>query len=424
MLAALSPISIPPLARPADDVDVAIVGAGAAGIAAARLCVAEGLTVAVFEARNRVGGRAVTVRLGGHPVDLGAHWLHAGGVNPLVRLGRDRGEPLRMAPGQGHVWIGGRCATRAERLEHSRGFERADRAFGGASRNEADVSISRAVPPLGRWRGAIEATMALISGRPLDEVSAQDFPSEEFGDNHFIRGGYGSYLARLASGLPIRLSCPVEAIDWSGSGVRLMTARGEVTARACIVTVPTPLLKAGSIRFAPGLPPATSNAIEGFLPGIYEHVVLAWPDTPFRGADRLTKVTTERASYGLLTNIEGGPIHYLELDYATVRAVGGRDRLARFARTFLSGAFGHAAIRNLRVLGVTDWFHDPWSLSSWSVVPPGRVPIRAEMARPVDGRLWFAGEAVSKAMWGTVGGAWEEGERAAREIFASLGAAG
>ncbi len=415
------PISTPPLTEPAAEVDVAIVGAGAAGIAAARACLAAGRTVAVLEARDRVGGRAVTVRLGGHPVDLGAHWLHAGGLNPLVRIGRERGEPLRRAPGKGHLVVDGRKATRAERRGYDRGFDRADRSFNAAGRAPEDCSLAQALPPLGQWRSALAATMALISGRPLEEVSARDFPSDEFGDNYFIRGGYGAFLSRLAANLPIRLGCPVTAIDWSGRGVRLTTPQGSVQASAAIVTVPTPVLQAGAIRFLPSLPAGMAEAIAGFLPGAYEHVVLNWPGAPFPGPDRLTKLITPTRSLGLLTNIEGAPIHYLELDYRTAVEAGSRDRSARLARDFLRGIFGARAIRDLRVLEVTDWLNDPWALSSWSVVPPGRVPIREDYARPVGDRLWFAGEATSRSLWGTVGGAWEEGERAAGEILATLG---
>ncbi len=97
----LRPISTPPLAHPTGDVEIAIVGAGAAGIAAARLCRAAGVSVAVLEARGRIGGRAVTVRLGGHQVDLGAHWLHAGDLNPLVRIGRVSGALIAEFGGVG-----------------------------------------------------------------------------------------------------------------------------------------------------------------------------------------------------------------------------------------------------------------------------------------------------------------------------------
>ena len=415
----LQPISAPPLTQPGQDVDVAIVGAGAAGIAAARRCRAAGLRVAVLEARDRVGGRAVTVSLGGHPVDLGAHWLHAGDLNPLVRLGRERGERLRRAPYDGPLVVDGRFEGREGRRRHGQAFERADLAFAQAARQPADEPIAAAMPPLGRWGASIAATMALISGRPLHEVSVHDFPSDEFGDNYFIRGGYGAYLARLAAGLPVRLGCPVTAIDWAGPGVALETPAGRVRARAAVVTVPVPLLEGGGVRFSPALPVAVGEAIAGFLPGAYEHAILNWPGSPFRKPDRLTKIVGRRGLRGMLTGMDGAPFHYLELDYATSA---GRNRaaLARLTRDFLRNTFGAAATRGLRVLAVTDWLTDPWSRLAWAVVPPGRADDRLTLAQPVGERIWFAGEAVSRGMWGTVGGAWEEGERAADEIAARL----
>ena len=83
--------------------DVAIVGAGSAGIAAARRLLASGLTVTVLEARNRIGGRTLTRRFTGHPLDLGAHWLHAGPINPLVKLGRARGTSWLAAQSSGAI---------------------------------------------------------------------------------------------------------------------------------------------------------------------------------------------------------------------------------------------------------------------------------------------------------------------------------
>ena len=414
----------PVVQHPASNVEVAIVGAGAAGIAAARHCVAAGLTVRVLEARNRVGGRAVTASFGGHPIDLGAHWLHAGSVNPLVRLGLARGEPLRRAPRDGQLVVDGRFASRTERTEHGTAFDRADRAFAAAARTGRDPSLAAAFPPLGRWGASIAATMALVSGRPLAEVSSADFPSEEFGDNYFIAGGYGAYLARLAKGLPIRLGAPVSSVDWSGRSVRLLTATGEVTgARAVIVTVPLPVLQSGTLAFTPGLPSLPAEAVASFLPGTYEHVILNWPDTPFRRPDRLTKITGRRGSYGMLTAIDGAPFHYLELDHETVARFDGRgaDALARFARRFLRDAIGsRAGLSSGRTLHVTDWRHDRWAACSWAVVPPGAAGIRTDIRSPVPGRIWFAGEATSRTMWGTVGGAWAEGERAAQEAVDSL----
>ena len=419
---AIRPVFAPRLGPVPSDVDVVIVGAGAAGIGAARRCLARGLGCAVLEARDRVGGRCVTAPIGGHAVDLAAHWLHAGGLNPLVSLGRERGEPLSPAHKTGLMVVDGARADDALARQHRAAFEAAGAAIAAASRQARDPSIAEILPDLGRWRAPVAATLALISGRPLDEVSAQDFPSEEFGDNWFVQGGYGAYLARLAEGLPIALGHAVERIDWSGEGVSVEGPWGRLAATAAIVTIPLALLADDAVRFTPGLPDPVRGALDGFLPGTYEHVVLHWPDSPFLEPDRLAKIVGETSSYGLMTRLDGSPIHYLEIDHGTAEAHR-RDAasLAAFARDWLAAQLGPEAVRGLTVPHVTDWVGDPWSREAWAVARPGRADDRTAVAAPVGERLWIANEATSRRLWGTVGGAWEEGEAAAEAVAAGLG---
>lgn len=406
--------------------DVIVLGAGAAGIAAARRLVADGLSVAVLEARGRVGGRAVTTALRGHAVDLGAHWLHAGPVNPLVALGKVRGEPLRRAAQESHLVVGRRFARAEERVAFRRAFDVADRIMTqaacapGPDRAVASVQM----PSLGPWRERILLVHALVSGRPLHSVSLQDWPSMEYGDNFFVAGGYGAYLARLAQGLPIRLKAPVTRISWSGAGVTVEIEGGaRFAAKAVIVTLPVMVLRQ-SIRFAPALPEATRAAIDGFGVGIYEHTVLHWPGSPFRGSDRLASVLGGRHKPpGMLARIDGTPFHYFELDAACAEAadsLGDDDAERRFARAVLAEHFGHDRLRNLSIPAVTRWRHDPWSLGSWAVVPPGHAGARRVLHQPVGERVWFAGEALSHEQWGTVGGAYQEGERAAASVTEHL----
>jgi monoamine oxidase len=403
------------------DPDVIVVGAGAAGIAAARRLVAAGARVAVLEARDRIGGRAVTVPLKGHPVDLGAHWLHDGPVNPLVALGTERRERLRRAPQGGHVFIRG---ARRDRSGLDRAFAVAEVAMKVAARSAEDRAAASALPPLGPWIRRAAAIHGLVSGRPLAEVSLHDFPDMDYADNRFIAGGLGAFLARLGAGLPVSLRSPVTSIDRSGRGVRVEGPAGTLRARAAIVTVPAILLREERIRFVPALPGATVDALRSFAPGIYEHVVLHWPGSPFRGADRLAHLVGTRFDPpGLLTRIDGTPFHYFELDAASARSLDGRDRFApaRFARRALNSHFGFRAISGLTVPAVSAWRHDPWSLASWAVLAPGAAGMRDALRPSVDGRIWFAGEALSRSQWGTAGGAWREGERAADEVAAALG---
>ncbi|CAO4154648.1 flavin monoamine oxidase family protein [Methylorubrum extorquens] len=402
--------------------DVIVIGAGAAGIASARRLIERGLSVAVLEARDRVGGRAVTTQLRGHAIDLGAHWMHAGPINPLVALAQSRGEPLRRAAQHEHLWIGRRPARADEEAAFSRAFDVADRAITGAASRAQDGPAASALPRhLGPWRERIAGVHALVSGRPLEEVSLHDWPSMEYGDNFFIAGGYGAYLARLALGLPIRLGCPVAGLDWSGPGVRVQLADGgRLAARAVIITVPMPVLQA-AFRFDPPLPEPTRAAIDGFLSGIYEHVVLHWPSAPFHGRDRLASVVGGRHKPpGMLTRIDGTPFHYFELDTALTRALdaagAGSDGARRLARADLAEHFGCAALADLAIPAVTAWRHDPWSRGSWAVVPPGHAAARATLQEPVGERIWFAGEANSRAQWGTAGGGYEEGQRAADRV--------
>ena len=410
--------------------DVVVVGAGAAGIAAARRIREAGLSVSVLEARDRVGGRAVTTLLQGRAVDLGAHWLHAGPVNPLVALGKARGEPLRKAAQTSHLVIGRRPGRAEEWRAFRRAFDRAEAAMTlGAREPGEDRPAGSVVPPgLGPWRDRIDLVHALVSGRPLGEVSLHDWPSMEYGDNFFIRGGYGAYLARLAQGLPVALSTPVRRIDWSGmgagAGVRVATDAGTIRAAAAIVTLPVMVLRAMPL-FAPALPDGVRSAIDGFRSGVYEHVVLHWPSVPFRGRDRLASVVGGRhRPPGLLTRIDGAPLHYFELDAALAGMLDAhRDppqAARRLVRAVLAEHFGLAASRDLKMPAVTEWRHDPWSRGSWAVVPPGHAGARTALRAAVGDRLWFAGEALSREQWGTVGGAWEEGERAARAVLRHL----
>lgn len=407
-----------------------MIGAGAAGIAAARRCLAHGLSVVVIEARDRVGGRAVTAALAGQPVDLGAHWLHAANANGLVAEARRLGLALFDAPQEPRLMIGAREASgRETRVFHDAWAALAEEIAGiGAA---ADLlPASAALDRLGLDAAAFRDALAFAHGPfacgvALDAIGAADFAAAQDDLDLFVEGGYGALVATLADGLPIALATPATRVRWSGAGVRVETPAGVLAARALIVTAPAPILARGDIVFDPPLPAATRDALGALRPASYEHVVLSWPGGPLREAANTTVALDGHATdnLGLLANFDGGSMHYADLGGPLVGALGSPAARADHVREQLAARFGAAATAGLAVLHASRWGEDRWSGCAWTVAPPGAHGARAALREPIGARILLAGEATSSTLWGTIGGAWAEGERAADAAAAMLGAA-
>lgn len=407
--------------------DVAIIGAGAAGIAAARRCLALGLSVALIEARPRVGGRAFTADLAGQSTDIGAHWLHAARANGLVAAARAFDLPLFDAPREPLLVVGAREASAAETRALHGAWEALEDAIGALAQAGDVAPCSDALASLAAEHAEHAATAAFTHGpfscgAELAQIGAADFAAAEDDFDLFVAEGYGALVSRLADGLPIALDTKATRIDWSGAGVAVETARGRLQARFAIVTVPVPVLQAAGLVFDPPLPDATTQAIGALRPAAYEHVVLDWPGGPFReGANRTVVFSGgPEDRLGLLANFDGGHRHYADLGGALAAALPDADARAEHVRASLAARFGARATAGLRVLHASDWGEDPLSAGAWAYAPPGAYHARAALRDPVGERLVLAGEATSLTQWGTIGGAWSEGERAARIAAASL----
>lgn len=417
-------------AQGAGDVDIVIVGAGAAGIAAARRVLAAKRRCVVIEATDRIGGRCVTdTQLFGMPFDRGAHWIHAPEINPLVKLGKDAGLDIYPAPPGQKIRIGRRYARESELEDYLSVLVRANRAIGDAARGKVDVSCAQALPKdLGDWRSTIEFVLGPFScAKDLNEVSSVDFSrSLERDVDAFSRQGYGALLTKLAEGLPIRLSTPATRIEtWQRGKVTVETPRGAVVARAAIVTVSTGVLAANKLRFDPELPKRHLDAIGRLRLGSYDHVALETTGAPF-GPDRdiLVYEKSEGArTAAMLANISGTPLCVVELAGKLGRELSaeGERAMVDYALEWLSGLYGAEVRRSISKVYATRWNVEPYVLGAFSAATPGGQPSRAALMEPVRERVWFAGEAVHETLWGTVGGAWQSGERAAEAAMIKLG---
>jgi len=420
---------------PATDTDVIVIGAGLAGLGAARALRERGIPCVVLEATGRIGGRAWTAyprALGGVWFEMGAIWLHSAERNPLVPIARAAGETLLRANElrQKRTFIGVREATLSEYVDYDDAWDRYE-----ASADEilaatpdaplAAVADRRTDDP---WALTVEAFEGpVICVAEAERFSLRDWRTNALeGSNLVPDGGIGAFVERhLGAGLDIRLDTPATRIIWNGPGgrVSVQTPRGALSAHHCIVTVSTGVLASDALRFEPRLPAATQEAIAHLPMGLAMKVVLRATGTdrldlpmhcsvdrritergetliPFQcwpfGRDYVQGWIGAETAWGLARDGEAAAV---EFTLAQLRAIfGGRvDRL-------------FAGCTRL----VTRWDADPWTRGVYSWVPVGQADARRRLAEPLgDGHLLFAGEACNDGFAGTLAGAWISGLAAA-----------
>ena len=413
------------MTRPALREDgVLVVGAGVAGLAAAKRLREHGIPVVVLEAARRIGGRAWTSlppELGGAVFDHGASWLHAANRNPLANAERNHlldADATRTEL----LFVDGRPATAAEEAGYDAAWERLDAVVAPALEGP-DRTLAEAMRPMqddlwaatvATWEGAI------IAAADADELGVQDWRRNTLeGPNLQPPEGIGAFVARRLAG-PVRLDAAVSRLDWRGSLVRAETARGTVSAAAAIVTVSTGVLASGEIWFNPPLPPDVQAAIHALPMGLLTKVALHAPD---RGASGI-------AANSLLVRRDGRMTFNAwpqDRPYVT-GFVGGRlawslaeDKRAAvaLAREEVGAMLGEAIRLSGRAL-VTGWGVDRWHRGAYAYARPGDAEQRAALAGSFVGeRLLFAGEACrTDGLAGTVGGACLSGQDAADRLLA------
>ncbi|GAB0118995.1 flavin monoamine oxidase family protein [Acidisoma sp. 7E03] len=422
------------------EVDVAILGAGAAGLAAAAALRAAGRNTLILEAAAQPGGRARTTRpapLGGAWLDEGAAWIHMAEHNPLVPMAEAAGIPLTEAfRNASRMFVGSREATAAEHAAYEAATAQWDAIVMGHPA-APDTDLATAIGPFRHenpWAPTIEAWEAsLIQSVDAPYLSLADFRLNQLdGLNLMAPEGLGRLLLDLFLPLagPIRLGCPATAIDWSGPQIRIETPEGVVTAAQVIVTVSTGVLASGDLRFTPALPAATAQAIHDLPMGLLSKIVLRAAGEARGGIGDHTHLFRKRDTLEspLLSLIAWprGTDHVIafvggDAAWAVAEEPAAAEALFRAEWCAMLGA---DADRLFAADGLftTTWATDPHHRGAYSYARPGATTARARLAEPVgEGRLLFAGEACrTDGTAGTVGGAVLDGRRAAARLLAGL----
>jgi monoamine oxidase len=412
------------------DVDVVVIGAGAAGLAAARRLRAADRSTVVLEARNRVGGRAWTETDSfGFPLDRGCHWLHSADVNPLRPIAQELGLGVVELDRDRSRRTEGSSLSADEMAECTAAVADFFDLASAAGRAGRDVAVADVVPSDSRWRSIFDAIMTWSASVEVDAISTLDYATyRDTGKDWPVRDGLGTVIARHGADVPVTLGAPVEAVDWRGGAVVVSCSAGMVRSDAVVITVPTSVLAAGAIRFDPPLPSATVAAFENLPLGTADKVDLLLDEsgTAMLPADtyRIGRIDTSRTNSLWIRHL-GRPTvtGFLGGNLARDLEAAGEAAAIAFVTDELASHFGQDIRRCIRKGVASAWGTDPYTLGGYSCARPGHAHRRADLAAPVDGRLFFAGEATSIDAYSTAHGAHLSGLRAADEVLAAWPAA-
>ncbi|WP_441233087.1 flavin monoamine oxidase family protein [Bradyrhizobium sp. 930_D9_N1_4] len=406
-------------------VDVAIIGAGAAGLGAAHALQGSGRSAIVLEGRDRLGGRAWTVQASPDVTfDVGCGWLHSADKNSFVAIARQLGFEVNkdLPPWRERAY--GDAFPQSERDAFMREMDAFYERMWQAAQKGRDEPASLSLEPGNRWNPMIDAVSTYINGCELKDMSTLDWDAyEDTNFNWRVRRGYGALVTAYGAPCSVALNCNVTLIDHSSKRIRIATSQGTLTADKVIVTVPTNLIADEAIRFSPPLP-AKVGAAAGLPLGVDDKVTLALSDAeafPREGNLRGATMRTEMGTYHIRPFgqpcIEG----FFGGSFARALEEAGAGAIAAQSIDEIAGFLGNDIRRKLKPLYESRWAHDPFARGSYSHALPGHAGDRAVLAAPVDGRLFFAGEATSPEFFTTAHGARDSGERAAKEVLAVLG---
>jgi monoamine oxidase len=402
--------------------DVVIVGAGTAGLSAAKTLKKFGYSVIVLEAEAFVGGRCrtdnSTFKI---PFDVGGSWLHSAKINPLARLAEKHGVCLHKENWD-WTWIysNGALLSPPQVKEYSKYHTSMWQEINKAGAEDIDQSVEKTLPN-SPWKKLVKNLIAPMLGADPDVVSSADvYQYADAKGDWLLAGGLGAFIKNLHSDVDVVINCPVSKIDYSGDGVKVESSAGSINAKYVILTVSTGVLAAEHIKFIPQLPKWKLEAINLLPTGLLNKIGLEF-DTSWQGAQQ-----GQVANY-LVNDSDFCTINFGF--YNTNLAVGfvagrfaeqleneGVGAATNFCLEGLKAIFGNNVTKYIHKTTETAWKGNLYTLGSYSYALPGSADARLLLSKTLADRLFFAGEATMLNAQATVHGAYLSGIEVAEKI--------
>ncbi len=431
------------------NVDVVVIGAGAAGLSASSEFLKRGKSVICVEAMDRIGGRCFTDhRIFGIPYDIGAHWMHNYSGNNLAKYGIKKSdkfdvyeikENLLVYDGLNKINSNNLKETlkKIKAIKNEYLDVKINLNYNKNSPFKDDIPFINQIPKQVKesdwFRTAHQALGACLAGVDFNNYTIYDefLNYKEIGaGDGFVKEGYGSLVANLRKEVPVKLNTVVKEIKWDRKGVIIETNQGSIKSKTCVVTVSTEILNLGKIKFTPKLPLEKYEAFNGINLGVYNHITLQLKNEFYKSFKILpdtylltkikNKVSPPKGFFGSL-RLHDSNLSYFDVggQFAKNLEKEGEKASIDFVVKSLRSTFGSKFDKFVIKAHATTWGKNEFSLGSYSSAKPGKAHLRGVLKSSVGDRVFFAGEATS-INYGTVHGADLSGKEVADDVINQL----
>ena len=417
------------------DYEVIIVGAGIAGISAAKILDNNNISNIVIEANNRIGGRAKKAPDSfGHWFDLGCSYLHEGEINPFTNVAKSLNVPIDQHNGdifsieKTKYLFGEKPILINKKKKVKKSYNSFLMKLNFYKENVEDNPLSTCLKINDPNYPILFDYLTGLNGIEANLVSARDFASVNEGKDLIIESGLANMIDKWATGININLNNQVKQINWGRKQIEIYTKSKKYVCKSVLLTVSNGILANEDIAFIPKLPDYKIQAIHNLPMGILNKIGVLFEEGTFKDNQLGWYVVTPDKYQNKISEIFSFEIRKKEKEHM-IFFFGGKKgsdienypkKYYKKIIEFIKKQFGDNIEKNIIKLIHSSWGKDPYSKGAYSYALPGHNFERDLLKKTLDKKVYFAGEATINKTYGTCHGAYISGNYAANKIINDL----